>query len=236
MDLKDISSESRYNNKKNFLLVVIDTFSKRAWLEAVPNKTMGVVKNALDKIYKRTGGVAPKIQIDKGLEFRNRVMKSYLAEKGVELFSVESEIKASIIERFIRTLFSKIQRYLTHNKTRKFVDKLPDFEKLYNNSYHRSIKMTPAQVNPSNEAQVYQNLYGNEKPVIYKPPRYKIGDSVLVAKRKTVFEKGYKKNYLDETFKIVGIKHTIPRVYTLEDKDERPVKESFYEQQLSKVV
>jgi len=235
-DLKDIQSESGYNNKKRFILALIDCFSKKAWLEAIPNKTAIVVKNAFDRIFKRTGGIPRKITVDSGTEFKNSILKEYLTKKGITLFSVTSEIKASIIERFLRTIFSKIQRYLTHNKTRKFVDKLQYFENLYNNSYHRSIRMSPNQVTLANQDQVYENLYGNLKLVDYKPPRFKIGDSVLVARRKTVFEKGYKQNYLKEIFKITKTIHTIPRVYTVEDKSGRPVRETFYEEQLQKVV
>ena len=78
MDLKDNQANAPYNNKKRYLLVVIDAFSKQAWLEAIPNKTAKVVLDAFKRIMARTGGVPSKIQIDEGKEFKNKLMSDYL--------------------------------------------------------------------------------------------------------------------------------------------------------------
>jgi hypothetical protein len=235
MDLKDLAGESRYNNRKRFLLVVLDIFSKKAWIEGISNKSGSAVVKGLEKIYARSGGIAPKIQCDFGREFFNSTVQGFLRTKNVELFHVESELKCCTVERFIRTLFGKIQRYLTHNKTRKFIDKLQHFENLYNNSYHRTIGMTPNQVSTENQTQVYEYMYGRDKIIDYKPAKFKVGDTVLVAKRKTVFEKGYKQNYLPKVFVIAKIRETSPRVYILADKEGSIIKGTFYEQQLVKV-
>jgi hypothetical protein len=186
------------------------------------------VVKGLERIYARSGGIAPLIWCDYGREFVCSPVQSFLARKGVKLFHVESELKCCIIERFIRTIFGKIQRYLTHNKTRKFVDKLQYFEDLYNNAYHRSIKMAPSQVTAENQEEVYANLYEHEKPVDYTPSKFNVGDRVLVARRKLVFEKGYKQNYTKTPVKVVKIWETNPRVYTLSDLDDVPIKGTFY--------
>ena len=143
-------------------------------------------------------------------------------------------MKYVIIERFIRTLFGKIQRYLTHNNTKKFLDKLSLFERLYNHSYHRSIKMAPCEVNLSNQAEVYANLYP-EKTINYSPPKFKVGDHVLVARKKKAFEKGYTTNYYDAIYNEVQMRPTIPRVYILTGAEDDPILGEFYEQQLLKV-
>lgn len=234
MDLKDIQSLAPYNNRKRYLLVVMDAFSKKAWMEALPNKTGPTTLKALEKIMARSGGVPRKIQVDEGTEFLNRNVKKYLNDKNIKLFWVASTMKCVLIERFIRTIFGKIQRYMTHNKTRKFVDKLTDFENLYNNSYHRSIKMTPNSVNKENEDTVRKNLYP-ELVTDYKPPKFKVGNHVLVARTKKIFEKGYAANYFEEVYKIVKIRETNPRVYILEALDGTPILGSFYAEQLSKV-
>jgi hypothetical protein len=78
---------------------------------------------------------------------------------------------------------------MTHNRTKKFVDKLPEFERLYNNSYDRSIKMTPLQVSKANEREVYNNLY-SVVTMDYTRPKFKLDDHVLVARTKKAFEKG----------------------------------------------
>jgi hypothetical protein len=235
MDLKDIQSESRYNNKKRYLLCVIDIFSKRGFLEALSNKTGAAVVKGLARIYARSGGVAPLIWSDFGREFFCKPVLSFLAQRGVKLFHVESELKCCVVERFIRTIFGKIQRYVTHNKTRKFVDKLQYFEDLYNNSYHRSIRMAPSQVTAANQEQVHLNLYARDKPMDYTPSKFKIGDTVLVAKRKLVFEKGYKQNYVKTPVNVVKVRETDPRVYILAEMNGSPIKGSFYAEQLVKI-
>ena len=235
MDLVDIQKQSRYNNNMRFILCVMDIFSKKAWLEAIPNKTAKIVAKAIKKIIKRAHAIPKRIQFDKGKEFLNLHVKNLLKSYGISSFSVESEKKCCTIERFIRTIFGKIQRYMTHKNTRKFVKKLPQFEDSYNSSYHRSIGMSPNEVNKQNEEIVYENLYNKKFPPMFKKPKFKVGDKCLVAKRKTVFEKGYAQNYFDEVFYIKEIRDTVPHVYVLQDVEGEEVQGTFYEQQLKNV-
>jgi hypothetical protein len=46
------------------------------------------------------------------------------------------------------------------NNTFRYIDVIQEMVDLYNNTKHRSIKMTPVEAsNPENESQVYLNLY-----------------------------------------------------------------------------
>jgi integrase-like protein len=234
IDLADIQKHSRFNNKKRYILCVVDVFSKRAWLEAIPNKSAKVVALALQKIFNRAGVHPEKIQCDFGKEFYNGTVKKLLKDNGIKMFSVHSEKKCCIVERFIRTIFGKISRYLSHHKTRKFIDKLSDFEWQYNNSFHRSIGMKPSEVDHENQNQVFKKLYGNPPP-LYKKSPFKVGDKCLVAKRKTTFEKGYTQNYLDEIFYIKRVLSTTPTSFILQDQDNTELKGSFYVEQLLKL-
>ena len=46
------------------------------------------------------------------------------------------------------------------NKTNRYIDVLPKLVKTYNNSYYKSIKMTPIEASKEkNKSQVYKNLY-----------------------------------------------------------------------------
>ena len=235
MDLVDIQSYSRYNFRQKYLLVVLDVFSKKAWIEAIPNKTGPTVTAALDKIILRTGVTPEKIQSDRGKEFYNKFMNKMLTERNIKLFSVYSDLKCCVIERFIRTLFGRIARHLTDVGGKRFVNVLPDIEHSYNNSYHRSIKMKPSEVTLQNSRQVHENLYGNIKPILYKSPKFNVGDFCLIAKRKTIFEKGYAQSYLHEIFKVKKIRQTTPHVYELVDLNEQLIKGVFYEKQMLKL-
>jgi len=76
----------------------------------------------------------------------------------------------------------------------------------YNNRVHRTIKMSPGNVNSSNEKQILQTSYNHLK--IFVGSKFRKGDHVLIGKYKHVFEKGYKPNYTTEILKIKKVKKT----------------------------
>ena len=47
---------------------------------------------------------------DQGSEFNNRSMKSWLHDNSIEIYSVHSEGKSVVMERFIRDLKTKIYK------------------------------------------------------------------------------------------------------------------------------
>ena len=60
--------------------------------------------------------------------------------------SENEDIKAAAVERFNRTLKTKMYRYFTTKNTRRYIDVLPDLLHSYNHTYHRSIGMAPIEV------------------------------------------------------------------------------------------
>ena len=53
-----------------------------------------------------------KIWVDKGGEFYNRSMKSWLQYNDIGMYSVNNETKSVVAEKFIRTLRKKIYKYM----------------------------------------------------------------------------------------------------------------------------
>ena len=51
--------------------------------------------------------------VDKGSEFYNRSMKSWLQDNKIEMYSMHNEGKSVVAERFIRTLENNIYEYIT---------------------------------------------------------------------------------------------------------------------------
>ena len=62
------------------------------------------------------------------------------------LYSTNNEGKSVIAERFIRTLKSKIYKYMTSISKNVYINKLDDIVNEYNNTYHTAIKMKPIDV------------------------------------------------------------------------------------------
>ena len=176
------------------------------------------------------------LQTDQGKEFTNAHFQQYLKNQGIDFFTTyNEEIKACVVEQFNHTLQTKMWKYFTHNNTEVYIDVLDDLVWSYNHSYHRSIKMQPAQVNSINEEEVWYNLYG-DKPLAYKRPKFKVRGQVRISKMKKVFQKGYLPNWSEEIFTIHHIKRTVPVQYIIKDESDTILKGSFYEQELQKVI
>ena len=59
------------------------------------------------------------------------------------MYSIHNERKSVIGERFVRTLKTKIYKYMTSISKGVYIDRLDDILNEYNNMYHRTIKMKP---------------------------------------------------------------------------------------------
>ena len=141
--------------------------------------------------------------VDKGSEFYNTSFKKWLQNNGIVMYSTHNEGKSVIAERFIRTIKSKIYKYMTSISKYVYIDKLDDILNEYNNTYHTTIKMKPIDVK--------DNRYINtDKEVNNKDPKFKVGNHVRISKYKNIFPKGYTPNWSKEVFVIKEVKNTVP--------------------------
>ena len=174
------------------------------------------------------------IHTDKGLEFINKPTQNLFQKLGIHWFTTENETKAQVVERFNRTLKSKMYKYFTANNTKTWIDIIHDLIFNYNNSYHRSIKMTPVEASlEKNSKSVYDSLFPNEKIGKLKG-KFKVGDRVRISKKRKDFTKGYLPNFTEEIFVILKVLETDPPTYILNDMNDEIIKGSFYEQELVK--
>jgi len=175
IDLVDLSSLSSFNDAMRYLLTFIDVFSKRALAVPVARKSARDVVEAFEKIL--ADQKCTMVQSDNGTEFLNSTFQSMLKRNGIKFYTSENEdLKASVVERFNRTLKEKMFRYFTYKNTRRYTDILEDLVHSYNNAYHRSTGMSPLEVNRDNEDIVRARLYA-PKPKHYKW-KYDVGDRV----------------------------------------------------------
>ena len=235
MDLADMQSLQKFNDAYRYLLVCIDVFSKYAWDVPLKNKTGPALVEAF-KIILASGRKPEKIMTDQGTEFLNRHFRALMKEEDIELYNTYNETKASIVERLIRTLKTRMWRYFTAKKTMRYIDMLPDLIHSYNHSVHRSIKTKPADVTVENEKQVWHTLYDSDDVVKNVKYKFEIGDQVRISKIKRKFEKGYLPNFSKEIFTISKQIPRDPPVYKLKDYDGEELKGTFYDKELQKVI
>ena len=236
-DLVDMQYYSRANKGYKHILMIIDVFSKYGWAVPLKNKTGVEIVRAFTEIW-NSGQKPPKyLWTDKGKEFDNKLFRNLLEEKNVHMYWTENEEKSCIVERWNRTIKSKMWKYFTKNRTGVYIDILPEIITKYNNTYHRSIKCTPSDARkPSNYQHVFNALYNDHEGLYtnsFRPsPKFKIDDQVRISKLKKKFEKGYTANWTEEVFIIQTVQPTIPYTYKLKDTKNEIVKGTFYEPEL----
>jgi transposase InsO family protein len=231
-DLADMQNISRYNDGHRYILTCVDVFSKRAFAVPLKNKTGSSVAEAFEKIFREEAPLL--LQTDRGSEFLNANVQSVFKKYNIKHYwSLNDDIKAACVERFNRTLKTRMYRYFTHRSTNRWLDVLPQLMKAYNSSFHRTIGMAPDDVTTANEAQIVKRMYpsGNEPQF-----KYNVGDKVRISKYKNLFEQGYLANWTDEIF-VIAIRHpTKPATYGLTDLLGEDIKGKFYEQELQMIT
>ena len=230
-DLVDLQSISKNNDGYKYLLTCIDVLSKYAWVVPLKNKTGISIIEAFESIF--TDRKITKLQTDKGTEFINKPVQKYLDDLNVRHFTTENgDIKACIVERFNRSLKTRMWRYFTKNSTYRYLDVLPKLTKAYNNSYHRKIKTKPSDVKKTTR-KLLRNFHARPHK---RRIRFKIGDHVRISKTVRTFKKGYVANWSEETFEITKIDQTNPLVFTIKDYNDEELKGRFYGWELQKVA
>lgn len=232
IDLVEMGAYSKENKGYKFLLTIIDTFSKCAWAVPIKNKTGVEVTTAMESVFDNSKRIPKNMQSDDGKEFFNKYFQTLMHKYKINHYSTYSSLKASIVERFNRTLKHLMWIEFSVNGNYRWIDKIDMLLHKYNNTYHRTIMMRPAEVNKTNEKSLLSTVYNRIKTTTQ--PKFQIGDSVRISKYKHVFEKGYTPNWTTEVFGIRKIQFTNPITYLLEDYERNPIKGSFYELELAK--
>ena len=105
----------------------------------------------------------------------------------MEIYSTHNEGKFIFAEGFIRTLKNKIYKYMISISKNVYIDKLDDIANKYNNTYHKTIKNKPVNVNPT--MHIDFNKENNKEG-----PKFKVGDQIRISKCKNIFAKVYISN------------------------------------------
>ena len=111
------------------------------------------------------------------------------------IYVSKGDKKGAIIERFNRTLKSRLEMFFTDTKKHIWIDVLDNFIANYNDTLHRSIGMAPSSVTIENQQKVYKRLYPEAKQS--KACYFEINDRVRIIRKKNLFDKGYVKSMMN---------------------------------------
>ena len=167
------------------------------------------------------------ICVHKGSEFYNRSMKSWLESNVIEMYSTHNEGKSVVTERFIKTLKSKINKYMTSVSKNMYIDKLGDIVNKHNNTIIVQLKW--------NLFDVKSNAYiDSSNETNNANPKCKIGDIVRISKYRNISAKHYRPNWSENIFVIEKVKNTVPWIYVINDLNGEKNFQTYFKNELQK--
>lgn len=240
-DLLQVSSLAKFNRNVNFILILIDVFSRKVWAEPIKRKSMEMVSVALDSIFNSITRKKKSIMCtDRGTEFLNVKVRKVAREHKVTMIQSQNE-KCPIVERVIYSIKRLIYKYLDSHETKLYVNKLPKLIEVYNTRIHRSLNCSPEEADQlANKDTILARHRENireslKKCNIKRPKQFSIGDVVRITRAKSLFSRGYEEKRTDEVFRVTKILSHMPiPMYSLSEYDHTPIEGKFYANELTK--
>ena len=227
----------RQNDGNKYILAVYDVFSRKNWVRAQKTATAAETAKNLQSIFNSMPYKPNRFSSDQGNEFniKHPAIYQLLVDKmGMIIFTLKAPLKASMVERFIRTLKGRIERHFTENNTKRWVDVLQEISDGINNTVNRSIGMEPNNVSFENRDQIFRKLYGGTPPI---ECRFSVGDLVRLPLDKNIFTKGYKAGWTKELYRVKRVLRTNDLCYyEVEDLTGERLPKKYYNQDLNLVV
>jgi hypothetical protein len=248
-DLVDMTplTKAEPKNNNNWILCIIDSYTRFAWTKALPNKNQITMTNAINEMFPKMklppqGG---RMLTDEGMEFRARACQKAMLRFNYRLHHARSQCqgKASTVERYQRSLQDLLYRHIenTQNKHWDTTTLLPDMTRSLNHRFHRIIQCRPidaeqlAYRDHVNQALLkYYTRYKREKPKLSE------GDAVRILFHRMVFGKSYDDIWSRKLYEVCAIdtKKQLPmyevKYKTPAGKWEKP-EGKFYYHELQKV-
>ena len=249
-DTINMVSFKTQNKGWSYIMVAIDVVSKFCWTRPMKTLTGKEAVKVVKDMFTDPGGRKPtNVRSDKGSEYVNHQMKRYMEANGINHFTTLNETKANMAERFIRTLKTRITKYMHKKHSAEWVSVLGDITSAYNHAYHRTIRMTPTRALATDDVTLWNNIHppppppakrvansSRRAPFRKKPYALEVGDKVKLFFMRAAFAKDYDSKWTDEVFYVAtrSISEGIAQ-YTLKSWQNDPVEGHFYKEELQKI-
>ena len=234
MDLMEMIPYASVNKGNRYILTCIDVFSRFARAVPVKRKNGIVMRDAIWNLIKDVKPI--HVQTDAGKEFYNVHVQKLFQDNNINHYTVFSQYKAAIVERFNRTLREKLTRYFTYTNKKVWVHVLGRIIKTYNKTPHRGIGGRK----PEDISNTYEFWHNNYKttPSFQKGTSIKINDYVRISRiSQSPFKKNFDQNWSEEVFHVIAIdRKERPTMFILEDLKGETLKGKFYKQELQRVT
>ena len=251
IDLASFDKEHKDNDGYKHVLVAIDILSHFTWIEPIKNKSATSIVAAFEKILKK-GRKPRRLRSDAGTDFTSNVFQKFCVKKKIVHFTTHNEKQANYVERVIKTIKSKVYKYIIANNHERYVDILQDIVSAYNNRWHKTIKTEPINVTKKNENKIWWQMYWPKKSIkdvkkekilhLRKRKRkrnklkFQIDDQVRISATRSTLIREYHTKWSGEVFTISErfIRQNQP-LYRIKDWSGEKVKGTFYTYELQHV-
>ena len=85
VDLIEIKKIAKYNNNYNYILLVIDVFSRKIWARLLRRKTGQETLMQLQSILEEAQILPKTIHCDRGTEMKNKLFKDFMEDKNITI-------------------------------------------------------------------------------------------------------------------------------------------------------
>ena len=117
-------------------------------------------------------------------------MQEWLNNNNILMYSTHNESKSVIVERFIKTLKTKIYIKMTADNSKFYLAYFNKLVDQYNNTHHHSINKKPINADCSALTEKIE--------INLKTPKFKVNDWVRITEYKKIFSKDYTENWSRE--------------------------------------
>ena len=245
LDCAYMTEYTEDNEGFGYFLAGIDCFSKLAYTVPLKSLKGSEVSKAVEILLNKFPYKFLKARSDIGSEFKSKLTQNVFKKLGIEHFySYNTSTKASLVERLIKSLKSLLYRYMSTANTHKWVDQIENITNTYNNSYHSTIKRSPASVTKADEHTLWKRIY--DAPIKSTKVRQKLlpakhllklNDTVRLSSVKGKFDRDFHQHWSREHFLVSELlfKQGIP-VYKIKDLKNEPIIGTFYHDELQRII
>lgn len=240
MDLLEMIPYSIVNRGYRYILICIDVFSRFVRARPVRTKTGEEIAETIAEIFEEDGKIPKYVQTDLGHEFYNAHVRRLFQRHNIVHYTVDSQFKAAIVERFNRTIREKMNRFFTHTGSKIWIDVFQSLIESYNNSSHRGIfNLKPSSINEENAFDLWLRKEEEERRNNAIRPNERqnleVGDYVRLSRIAVhqPWNLNFDQYWSEEAFRIKAIdRRTKPIMYTIEDLHGTEIDGKFYKVEL----
>ena len=150
------------------------------------------------------------ISSDLGSEFNSKDFYKWLEDKKIKLFYInKSDYKTSyataIVDRFIRIIKEKLERYQKLNDTKSIIQAVKDIVEGYNNTTHRMLGKSPNEMTRDDVEKLATEKRKHNNEILNKFYDEVQDKKVGILSKKNIFDKGSKMKLSKDSHDVVGI-------------------------------